>query len=82
MPDWWTAWQFDNAVLTFGKWIDNKLAERDKDGKPVNTLRELLGIPLTDEERREMNRKSLAMFDSLFGGEKGKRSGIASFTVN
>lgn len=68
--------------MTFGRWVDNKLQERHKDGTPVNTLRDLLGIPMTEEEKREMNRKSLALMEAMFGGGKGQRSGIASFTVN
>lgn len=38
----WEAFQFDMAVLTVGRWIDSKLAERDKQGKPIHRLQDLL----------------------------------------
>ena len=63
MPDLWTAWQFDNAVLTFGRWVDNQLEERDESGRRVHTLRNLLDLPMTDSEKREMNRQSLQQLD-------------------
>jgi hypothetical protein len=40
----WLAWQFDNAVFTFGRWVDSKLNERDKKGKPKHKIEALLGI--------------------------------------
>lgn len=40
----WLAWQFDRAVLTWGRYVELKLSERDKDGKPRHKLRTLLGI--------------------------------------
>lgn len=33
---------FDQAILSFGNYIEAKCAERDKDGKPVYTLEQLL----------------------------------------
>lgn len=41
-PDSWQAFQFDLAVWTVGRWIDGKLAERDKKGNPLHRLRDLL----------------------------------------
>ena len=41
-PDSWEAFQFDLAVLTVGRWVDSKLAERDKKGNPIHRLKELL----------------------------------------
>ncbi len=41
----WLKWQFDNAVLLFGTYIENKLNERDKEGKPKHKLETLLGLP-------------------------------------
>jgi hypothetical protein len=40
----WLGWQFDQAVLTWGRYVDNKLAEKDKEGKPKHKLSRLLGI--------------------------------------
>ena len=40
--DSWEAYQLDVAVLTVGRWVDGKLAETTKDGKPVHRLVELL----------------------------------------
>lgn len=41
-PDSWEAFQVDLACLRLGREIENKLAERDKKGKPVNRLQDLL----------------------------------------
>ncbi len=41
----WLCWQFDNAVETFGLWVENKLGERTKEGKPKYEIEELLGLP-------------------------------------
>lgn len=43
MPDpFYTAFLFDHAVTWFGRYIESKLSEHDKKGKPLNTLDELL----------------------------------------
>ena len=42
-PDSWEAYQLDLATWTVGRWIDGKMAERDKQGKPVHKLQDLLG---------------------------------------
>ena len=43
IDDPWAAYQFDLAVAQFGSVVEGKLAERDKKGKPVNSLAKLLG---------------------------------------
>ena len=43
VDDPWAAYQFDLAVAQFGAWVEGKLNERDKKGKPVNSLAKLLG---------------------------------------
>jgi len=45
VADDWTAYQFDSAVLTFGRWVENRLAERDKKGKPKHRIQDLLREP-------------------------------------
>lgn len=40
--DSWEAYQLDLATWTVGRWIDGKMAERDKQGKPVHKLQDLL----------------------------------------
>lgn len=42
VDDPWAAYQFDMAVGQFGAWVEGKLAERDKAGKPKHTLEGLL----------------------------------------
>lgn len=44
MPDHWTPLMFDQAVITFGVHVENKLEERDKNGERKHTLEELLGL--------------------------------------
>lgn len=41
----WQAYQFDSAVLLFGVFIENKLEERNKSGKPKYKLADLLKEP-------------------------------------
>lgn len=48
MKDWWTCHQFDSAVIWGGMWIENKLNEFDKEGKPVHKLKDLLEPALTN----------------------------------
>lgn len=43
ITDAWAAYQFDLAVGQFGAWVEGKLQERDKAGKPKHTLAKLLG---------------------------------------
>ena len=38
----WVAFQFDNAIRVFGWYIENKLDERDKKGKPKWTLAQIM----------------------------------------
>ena len=35
----------DLATWTVGRWIESKLSERDKKGKPLHTLSKLLDAP-------------------------------------
>ena len=42
VTDPWAAYQFDLAVGQFGAWVEGKLQERDKAGKPKHTLAQLL----------------------------------------
>ncbi len=42
LSDEWAAYQLDVATLTLGRWVDSKLGERTKDGKPIHRLRDLL----------------------------------------
>jgi len=39
-------WQFNHAVGTLGRHIENKLTETGKDGKQKYSLEELLGLPV------------------------------------
>lgn len=38
----WLSWMFNRAVWMFGAWVDGRLSERDKDGKPLYSLGELM----------------------------------------
>jgi len=57
IEDDWAAWCFDQAIGTFGQWVENKLAERDKKGKPVHRIETLLGLPI---RTRKITRGELA----------------------
>jgi len=41
----WLCWQFDNAVETFGSWVEGKLSERNSKGKPKHEIEDLLKLP-------------------------------------
>ena len=41
-PRSWEAYQLDVATLQAGRYIENKLSERDKDGRPLYSLEGLL----------------------------------------
>lgn len=41
-PCLWTAYQFDRAVVYLSRWIESKLSEVDKQGKPIYQLEDLL----------------------------------------
>ena len=43
VDDPWATYQFDMAVAQFGAWVEGKLNERDKSGKPKHSLAKLLG---------------------------------------
>lgn len=64
MPDVWTALQFDSAVMVFGRHIENRANERDKDGEPVTTLAALLDIPDTRSDR-EKNENGIMFLKTL-----------------
>lgn len=59
LATWWTCYQFDSAVTYFGRWIDNKLEERDKQGKQKYKLSDLL------------KPKNLSSFDEVIVKGKG-----------
>jgi len=50
--DSWEAYQIDLATLELGTHIENKLAERDKQGKVKHTLAELLADKPEDADQQ------------------------------
>lgn len=50
IEDEYPAWCFDQAIFTFGRWVENKLNERHekglRKGKPVHRIETLLGLPI------------------------------------
>jgi len=50
---------FNRAVHTFGVWVENKLAERERDGRPVNRIERLLDIPI------QKKTVSIAQFEAM-----------------
>lgn len=67
MPDRCTALAFDSAVMTFGLWVENKLAEHDDDYQPLYNLRELLDLE-TEEDRMARNSSMFAAFMAMTHG--------------
>lgn len=60
---WWASWQFDNAVLYVGRWIENRLQELDRKGKPRYTIEMLLA----DDSRKRVTRSMFAELASMKG---------------
>lgn len=60
---WWECYQLDRAVSWFGRYVENKLSELDKDGNPIYTLEELL----TDKDTRTNSPEGLAWLAAQFG---------------
>lgn len=59
-----TAFAFDAAVMRFGIWVENQLAEPDAHKRP--SLAALLGI---EEETNGMNDAALRFMDLLMQGK-------------
>jgi hypothetical protein len=45
IDDPWAAYQLDHACVIFGTWVESKLGERDKKGRPKHQLSALLCAP-------------------------------------
>jgi len=48
-PESWEAYQLDHAAFILGKHVENLLGEKDKKGKPVYKLADLLAEPQEGE---------------------------------
>jgi|GEM_PF-3261228 len=46
----WLRWMFNNSVHTFGTWMENKLNEQGRDGKPLHRIERLLDIPIIPKQ--------------------------------
>ncbi len=42
ISDTWLAYDFDNAVFVYGRWVNNKRQETDKKGKPLYAIEDIL----------------------------------------
>lgn len=38
----WLAYQFNGAVIFYGRYVEGKLNERDDDGKPIHSIENIL----------------------------------------
>lgn len=56
---WWAGWQLDNAVDTFGTYVENKLMETDDKGKPLHKIEDFLIDPEKDGDNPQMIRRLL-----------------------
>lgn len=56
-PESWEAYQFDVAALRLGRWVEGKLSETDKQGKPKHRLDALL-----DDEPRKPAKEQFRSF--------------------
>lgn len=42
IQDRWLAYEFDNAVFMYGRWVNNKRQETDKKGRPLYSIEDIL----------------------------------------
>lgn len=49
---WWECVQFDRAVTWFGRHVENKLMERDDNGRSLYTLEMILDIEPDEAQQR------------------------------
>jgi hypothetical protein len=61
ITDSWLAYQIDVVTLRLGTWVEGKLEERDKEGKRIHTLDELLRDDLAEEQIRFASAKHLVV---------------------
>lgn len=60
-PESWEAYQLDHATFILGKWVENKLNERDAKSKPIYKLEDLLADPKEEGEASPMFRSLAGM---------------------
>lgn len=67
LAGWYTGYCFDNAVIWFGRWVENKLHEYDEfTKKPKYTLTELLADKASaDSDWRELPPLNAEQVNSL-----------------
>ena len=63
MPDRITALSFDNAVMTYGIHVENKLQERWANGEPMYSLFDILH----GHEEWYVRQKNQATLDAILG---------------
>lgn len=52
----WLAWQFDRAVMFYGRTVENRLHEKRKNGKPKYKLEEALGYSKQEALRMQLEK--------------------------
>jgi hypothetical protein len=57
----WLAYQFDGAVMIYGRYVDNESKRVKKDGKPERSLSDII------EFGERPKRGSLEMLVAMFG---------------
>ena len=63
VDDEWAAYQLDIATQQWGAWVEGKLHETDKQGKPVHALAALLAEPGEPGEQSDAERYATLPID-------------------
>lgn len=64
VEDPWAAYQLDMACMTFGSWVEAKLDQHDKKGRPKYRLEDLLRQPAPDGKRQRPTLRPASAFQS------------------
>jgi hypothetical protein len=75
VEDPYAAFQVDTAVLGFGSWVEARLEERDKKGRPTWTLAALLEPAKREGEDAKAPRPRAGGFRSLAGKARKAKIG-------
>ncbi len=70
LHDTWVAWQFNEAIYMLGAFVETRLAERDKRGRPRWTVEAVLAGRAKRSDRGR-SKASLMSLRAAFGNAVG-----------
>ena len=71
MDNGWVNFTFNRAVREYGNWVTGKLNERDKKGKPVHKLEDLLKDGIVIETIEQKNAAGIQALRAMAMSDPG-----------